>query len=312
MTAGNVPADPAPHLSIIVTIVDGGDALRRFLDAIGAQVGAPTMEILVPFDESVSYAGAWQAEYPGVRFIPMGARRTLRPIATASGQHDLIDQRRATGLREARGSLVAILEDRSPPRSHWAANMTQLHEEQPHGVIGGVIAFLTGDDLNWSLWACDFGRYAPGSPDGPRAWISDVNVCYKRRCVEMTRDLWSERFNEARMHWALKERGETLYLTNDAVVQNETKYRSLSGVLHERFQWGRSFGCARATYASSMARFGYILASPVIPFVLFARHWRTQRRLGNGRRFLRAARYTFPVLIAWTAGETWGAITRRW
>ena len=312
MTRGTLSTVATPYLSVIVTIVDGEDALRRFLDAITGQVGAPPMEILVPFDESVSYAGAWQAEYPGVRFIPMGARGTLRPIATASGQHDLIDQRRAVGLGEAQGELIAILEDRSPPRSDWAAGMARLHNELPHGVIGGVIAFGPGDDLNWSLWACDFGRYAPGSPDGPRSWISDVNVCYKRRCLEMTRDLWRERFNEARMHWALRERGETLYLSNDAVVQNETRYRSLATVLRERFQWGRSFGCARAAHASPLARVGYVLASPAIPFVLFARHWRTQHRLGNSGRFVRAARYVFPVLLAWTAGEAWGAVTRRW
>lgn len=310
MTAARVP-ETAPHLSVIVTIVDGGGALRRFLDAIGNQTGAPTMEILVPFDGTVSYAGAWQAEYPAVRFIPIGVRQTLRPVVTASGQHDLIDQRRAAGLHEARASLIAILEDRSPPRNDWAATMTRLHRELPHGVIGGVIECAPGDDLNWSLWACDFGRYAPGSADGLRTWISDVNVCYKRRCVEMTRDVWSDRFNEARMHWALKERGESLYLSNDAVVRNETKYRSLAVVLRERFQWGRSFGCARAAQASPIARFGYILASPLIPFVLLVRHWRTQQRLGNGRRFVAAARYTLPALVAWTAGETWGAITRR-
>lgn len=311
MTRGTLSSGATPYLSVVVTIVDGADALRRFLDAISRQSGAPPMEILVPFDESVSYVGAWQGEYPGVRFIDMGARRTLRPIASASGQHDLIDQRRAVGLGEAQGELIAILEDRSPPSGDWAANMTRVHDTLPHGVIGGVIACGPGDDLNWSLWACDFGRYAPGSPDGPRAWISDVNVCYKRRCVETTRDLWSERFNEARMHWTLRERGETLYLTNAAVVQNETTYRSLGGVLRERFQWGRSFGCARATHASPVARFGYVLASPAIPFVLFVRHWRTQQRLGNGGRFLRAARYVFPVLVAWSAGEAWGAITRQ-
>jgi hypothetical protein len=300
-----------PHLSVVVTIVDGGVALRRFLDAISNQVGAPSMEILVPYDESVSSVGTWQGEYPFVRFIPMGARRTLRPIATASGQHDLIDQRRAEGLREARGSLIAILEDRSPPRSDWAANMARLHDALPHGVIGGVIEFSPGDDLNWSLWACDFGRYAPGSSPGPRAWISDVNVCYKRRCVEMTRELWSERFNEARMHWTLKERGETLYLSNEPVVYNQATYRSLSRVLVERFQWGRSFGCARAAHSSPIARFAYVLGSPAIPFVLFARHWRTQNQLGNGSRFVAAARYTLPVLVSWTAGEAWGAITQR-
>jgi hypothetical protein len=242
----------------------------------------------------------------------MGTRQTLRPITTASGQHDLIDQRRAAGLLEERGSLIAILDDRSPPKSDWAATMTRLHSTLPHGVIGGVVECSPGDDLNWSIWACDFGRYAPGSASGTRNWISDVNVCYKRRCLEMTRELWRERYNEASMHWTLRELGETLFLSNEPVVQNKTTYQSLRRVLVERFSWGRSFGCARAEHSSSMARVAYVLATPVIPFVLFVRHWRVQRTLGNGPRFVAAARYTLPVLWAWTMGEAWGAITRRW
>lgn len=312
MTATNPLRDAPPHLTVVIAIVRGGHVLRRFLEAIGKQAGAPSMEVLLPFDESVSYVGMWQPEYPDVRFIAMGPKGTVRSITSAAGQHELIDERRTAGLLHARGDLVAILEDRSAPRPDWAATMTRLHKTLPHGAIGGAIECASDDLLNWAFWACDFSRYALPFTSGPRTWLSDANVCYKRRCVEMTREVWEKRFNEATLHWTLMEQGETLYLSNEAVVENRTDYRSLFGVLPERFHWGRLFGSARAEHVSPLRRLAYVLAGPAIPFVLFARHWRVQNSLGNGARFVAAARYMMPLLIAWTTGEVWGYVTRRW
>ena len=42
-----------PGMSIIVTIVDGGDVLRHFMDALIGQEGGPSMQILVPYDATI-------------------------------------------------------------------------------------------------------------------------------------------------------------------------------------------------------------------------------------------------------------------
>jgi hypothetical protein len=304
-------AAEAPFLSVVITVVDGGDVLKRFLDAMIGQVGAPTMELLLPFDASAPEIARFESAYPQVHFIAMGPVPTVRPVSTAAGQHELYDRRRAAGLHQARGTLIAILEDRAPPRPDWAATMTRLHAELPHGAIGGAIECAPGDLLNWAFWACDFSRYGLPFESGPRSWISDVNFCYKRRCMDMTRDIWNERFNEAKVHWTLTERGETLYLTNEAVVDYQTPYRSLSGVLPERFHWGRLFGCVRAQHVSPLRRLAFVLSGPAIPFVLFLRHKRVQYSLGNQERFRAASRFMFPLLVAWTTGEVWGYVTRR-
>lgn len=308
---GTARSAAAPYLSVVITAIDGGDVLRRFLDALSNQVGAPDMELLLPFDATMPGLDRMAAEYPHVRFIDMGAVTTVRPVSTAAGQHELMDRRRAAALHQARGTLIAILEDRAPPRPNWAATMTRLHSELPHGAIGGAIECAPTDLLNWAFWACDFSRYGLPFDSGPRSWISDVNVCYKRRCIDMTREIWHERFNEAKVHWTLSERGETLFLTNEVVVDYHAPYRSLLGVLPERFGWGRLFGYVRAAHVGPLRRFGYILAGPAIPFVLFLRHRRVQRSLGHGKRFRAAARFMFPLLVAWTTGEVWGYITRR-
>jgi hypothetical protein len=129
--------------------------------------------------------------------------------------------------------------------------------------------------------------------------------------MDMTRDIWNERFNEAKVHWTLMERGEVLYLTSEAIVDYRTPYESLSGVLPERFHWGRLFGYVRALHVSPFQRLWFVLTGPAIPFVLFLRHAKVQRGLGNQRRFRAAARYMLPLLFAWTSGEVWGYVTGR-
>jgi hypothetical protein len=301
----------APVLSVVVTVVDGGDALRGLLEALALQQGAPAMEVLVAWDDTIPDVAALAPRYPGVRFIAMGPVATARPATSAAGRHELYDRRRSAALPHASGELIGILEDRAWPRADWAATMVRLHHELPHGVIGGAIAPGTRDLLNWSVWAVDYGRYAPPFEPGPRQWVSDVNVCYKRRCIEATRDIWRDRYNEARVHWDLAGRGEVLYLTPAAVVDFHTGYRSLPALLPERFHWGRLFGHVRAGEASLLGRARLVVAGPAVPLVLFIRHAAVQRRLGNTATFARAAGRVFALLVAWTAGELWGALTGR-
>ncbi len=306
--ATNAPA----YLSVVVTIVDGGQVLRDFLDALIGQVDGPSIEILLPYDSSIPEIAELKPAYPQVRFLGMGFVDTVRPTTTAAGQHELYDKRRAAGLKAATGStLWAILEDRAPPRSNWAKTMKLLHEELPYGAIGGAIECAPGDLLNWAFYACDFSRYALPFESGTRDWISDVNVCYKRATIESVREIWNERFNEAKVHWTLTERGEKLFLTNEAIVDYKTPYQSLAGVLPERFHWGRLFGQVRAKHVSEPQRLVFVLAGPLIAMKLFVRHGMTQAKKGHLGQFVRASPKMLPLLSAWTAGEVWGYITRR-
>jgi hypothetical protein len=309
----NPAADPvnATALSVVVTVVDGGAMLRTMLEAIAQQADAPPRQVLVPFDDSRPEIGALAAEFPAVEFFSIGTVTTARPRQSAAGQHELYDRCRAAGLLRATGELVAILEDRAPPRVDWCATMLRLHRELPHAVIGGAIECAATDSLNWAFWACDFSRYALPFAAGPRQWVSDVNVCYKRRALTLTRDLWQHRFHEPEVHWWLLERGETLFLTPEAVVDYRTPYRSLRRLLPERFQWGRLFGCIRARRLSTSARLRFAIGGLLLPVVLFARHAATQRRLGHGARFRRAAPLMLPMLLAWSAGEVSGYLTGR-
>lgn len=300
------------RLSVVMTIVEGPEALRSSLEALDRQVGAPPLEVIVPFDESVAWAEDVARGSANVRCVTMGTVVTGRPIGTPAGQHELYDRRRAAGLREARGEIVAILEDRGVPDPDWAAQVDRLHAALPHGVIGGAVECGVDTPLAWAVYFCDFSRYQLPFVAGARPYVTDVNISYKRGALERTEPLWRDRYHETTVHWALTREGETLYLAPEPVVRQMRSSLALTSVLRERYDWGRLFAYTRARESTPGRRLLLAALSPVLPVVLFARHARTTLvRHGRARRFLRASPNVLLLLVAWSLGELVGYVTGR-
>jgi hypothetical protein len=306
-----------PLLSVVLTVVDGGDALRRCLHALMTQSGAPAMEIVVPYDSTVAAVAsivgdARNSGGPGIRAVDLGHLDTGRPPLSAGGQHELIDRRRAAGLSMARGTLVGILEDRGVPRPDWAATAVRLHHELPHQVIGGAIENGREHTLNWAVYLCDFGRYQRPFTAGPRRYVSDVNVVYKRQALERTRHIWQTRYHEPLVHWALERDGTELFASPELVVDQMRDGLGIGALLRERFAWGRLFGSLRARDAPLVRRLGLTVLSPLVPGVLFLRLLRDQfARRVSLPQLARAAPAALLLMTAWAIGEAIGVITRR-
>jgi hypothetical protein len=298
------------RLSVVLTVVDAGEALDRCLASLTAQRNPPEMDIIVPWDDSVPEVEHLAARYPACRFLPMGRVTTGRPPASVAGQHELFDRRRAAGLAAATGDVVAILEDRGVPRPDWAETTMRLHAGAPHAVIGGAIENGRHALLNWAVYFCDFSRYQRPFAAGPREWVSDVNISYKRRALDQTRELWRDRYHETTVHWALQRAGETLYLTPDLVVDQMRKRLRLPAAIGERVAWGRLFAYTRARELTTARRVGLALLAPLLPVLLFARHARQQtaKRVALGT-FIRVSPLVFLLLAAWSLGEMLGYLT---
>jgi GT2 family glycosyltransferase len=297
-------------LSVIVTIVDGGETLERCLEALDQQDNPPRLEIIVPYDESVPHVSDLAQRFPTIVFLPMGLVPTDRPTPSAAGQHELFDRRRATGLAAATGELIAILEDRGVPRADWARQAVALHSRLPQAAIGGAIE--NGHDrlLNWAVYFCDFGRYQLPFEEGTRDYVSDVNICYKRRALTSTRELWATRYHETTVHWALQRAGEALYLHPAMVVDQTRGSLRLGGLLHERLGWGRLFAYTRAREMPWARRLMFGILAPFLPGILLIRIVRLQFAK---RRALSRLAIAWPIvlalLIAWSLGEGAGYVT---
>lgn len=304
-------SDSRPLLSVVVTVVDGGAALERCLAALAAQHDAPALEILVPFDATAASAAAIAARFPPARALELGQVPTTRPPRSPAGQHELFDRRRAAGLAAATGELVAIIEDRGVPDAAWAHDFVALHRALPNPVIGGAVANGRDALLNRAVFYCDFGRYAPPFEAGPRDYVTDVNVCYKRAALDRTRELWQDRYHETTVHWALRRAGETLWLAPRPLVRQVRDGLTLAGLLGERFAWGRLFAATRARESSPAARLARTLLSPALPIVMGLRILRGAAGRGEGAVAIAAAPVVLLLLTAWAAGEAAGYITAR-
>lgn len=305
MTDPNAPA--APVLSVVMTIVDGGAVLTACLDALVAQVGVPDIEVLVPYDHVTAEAAALADRYPQFRFIDLGRILGGMTPANPLEMHAFYDTRRAEAMKLARGRLIAIIEDRGVPDPNWAETMIRLHETHSHGVIGGAVTNGVDRLWNWAIYFCDFGRYGPPLQSNDPEYVTDTNIVYKRETIMSVRNLWDVKYQEAQVNWALRRAGAGLMLTDKAWTEQRRPQVDTGALVAERVNWARMFGQVRAREISRTQKLVLCLAAPVLPLVLFIRHFR--RQIAKGRhvgKFITAAPLTLFLLVCWSYGELRG------
>lgn len=291
-------------LSVVVTIVDGGAALERCLQALADQVDAPDMEILVPFDQASGDVTTHMARFPQATFLDISGVFAGEMPGSPLEMHKFFDKRRSEALLQAKGDLIAIIEDRGVPKPDWAREMVRLHDEHPRGVIGGGVDNGVDRLVNWAIFFCDFGRYQPPLNQDDPEYVTDTNIVYKRQSLMAVRELWRDRYHEPIVNWELRKGGHGLLLSDRAVTVQRRDAVRWGDLIAERFHWARLFGRLRGREVSSAERTKLLFMMPLLPFVLLIRHFR--RQLGKQRdvgRFVLAAPITLLLLVFWAAGE---------
>jgi hypothetical protein len=301
----------APRLSVVVTVVSdtseqaGTAHLEGCLEALGRQVNAPPLEVIVTCDGRLGGIQELQHRFPEADFIVVEKLHTAR--SGPSREHH--DELRGIGMRKAHAPLIALIEDVARPDPNWAAALVKEHE-QPYVAIGGAMENGTDRALNWAVYFGDFGRYQNPVHRGPSPFVSDANVCYKREALERVADVWAETYSESRVHAAFAEKGEVIALSPEVIVYQHRLGLRLGAALLERYVWGRSYAAIRIEHVSSARRAILALLCPVLPFVLFLRQAgnvvRTKRNQGA---FVKAAPLTFLLDVAWSWGEFVGYVT---
>ncbi len=304
----------SPSLSVVVAIVSDTTKPRAnvtdligCLESIAEQKDAPAMEIIVPYHPRVDGIDEVKRRFPDVRLVYVDDLPSLTGTAGSREHHDEL---RARGMRVARGELVGLLEDHARADPMWAARMAEMHREGYAGV-GGAIENGLDRPLNWAVYFCDFGRYQNPMPAGDSELASDANVVYKRPFLESIRDVWENRFDEPSVNWALKQRGERLGMTPEAVVYQYRTGLGLSNALQERYIWGRSYAATRSRTAGPK-RFVYAATAPLLPAVLLLRMSMLAVRKGRTvGAFLKALPLTALLVTSWSWGELLGYLTGR-
>lgn len=296
------------ELSILITVIGGKETMRRCLLALRPQAQTVAAEIIVPYDKWAMEIGDLKAEFPEVSFPFISDLGIAANPDVPAHQHRLCDRRRAIGLAQARGRIIAMTEDHAVPAADWVTQILLAHR-QPFAVIGGAIENGIDRAMNWALYYCDFGRYGSPLPQGEVRYVSDVNISYKRAAIEAVRDVWSEAYSETMVHWAMLDRGLTLRLDPALKVFKHRPPIHYRHSLSERAEWGRVFAETRVASVEPKRRIWFAAMTPVLPVLLLARNLKHMLRQ---RRSVAQIVLTLPLiaglLIAWSWGELVGYI----
>jgi hypothetical protein len=305
--------DSTPTLSVVVTLVSGKtEDLANCLQSLRGQEDAPSLEILVPYDDPCSDVTRLANIYPDVRFLHAEDGLDFA-AARASGSHEPFDALRTVGLKAASGRYVALTEDHATLSPQWCRTLVDLLEQRPHvGAVGAAIECGSNRVLNRAVYYCDFGRYQNPLPEGPAAFVSDCNVVYRGQALEEVRSVWENGFHEFPVHHALVERGWPIWLTPRTVAWQNRVEMTLGEALKERYIWGRAFAGIRFDDRSMGRRLIYAGLTPTLPIILT---FRLIRRALSGRRrlgeFLPALPYIPLLTSLWALGELVGYASGR-
>ena len=302
-----------PQLSVVVTVVSDTTEqtdtrhLEGCLATLERQENPPAMEIIVTCDARLAGVDALGKRFPNVRFLRVEKLRSARH--GPSREHH--DELRGMGIREARGEIVAMLEDHGQPDTRWCAQMAAEHRAQ-HAAVGGAMENGVDRALNWAIYFCDFGKYQNPVARGASPYVSDANVSYKRAALERVAEAWKDAYNETRVHRALDAAGETLWLSPDIVVYQHRMNLRAGPALVERYVWARSYAATRMAGAGMGARLARAALAPLLPPIPLLRYFQIVRRTGrNQDKFFAALPWLVLLTTVWACGEFVGYLTGR-
>ena len=104
-------------LSIVIASGAGGEFLLRCLDSLRSQAASPGVEVIVVDRCGEEVISRISKEHPYVRL--------LRP--DVSNHRPSVPELRAQGVREAKGTVVAIVEEHCVVPTHWVETLSLIH-----------------------------------------------------------------------------------------------------------------------------------------------------------------------------------------
>lgn len=297
-----------PSLSIVIAVVSGKDALRKCLNSIYDQARDVDAEVIVPYDRWTRDVLDLGGDFPDLRFVDADSPDSLKEF-----HHSHYDRRRAVGIANARGCLIALTEDHAVPSSDWCEQIIRAHaESETAGVIGGAIENEIDAALNWAWYYCDFGRYGRPFHSEDVDYVSDVNVSYKRAALMSVKEIWQSAYRETSVHWALRRQGHLLRLDPRIVVYQNRPRLSLITAVRERVEWGRAFAETRSREIGAASRGLFAIGAFFLPPVLFLRALKCMVR--QRRTLSQIATSSTLILwfvMLWSIGEAIGYVSPR-
>lgn len=274
---------------MVIASIVGAPFIDECLDSLALQAKSCSAEVIIVACGTAEYATRITSKFPWVRVIQRAERETVPDL-------------RRHGVEEAGGNIVAIIEEHCVAAPDWLQQAIQAHESGDFGVIGGPVAACAYTRLrDWAVYFCEYNNYLPPWQEGGAHDLGSANIAYSRAVLLKYKDQLSGGYWEAGLHPRLMADGAKFHAAAGMVVYHRGPF-NFGYYLQQRFWFSRAFAGARRLPPSSKA--AYILASPLMPFLLLARMaMRVSNKHCHMDKFIQCIPLFIPVLIVYVAGE---------
>ena len=280
-----------PSVSVVVASLVGPPFIDECLASLEQQARACDAEVIVVACGGREYAERIERKFGWARVIHVETRETIPEL-------------RARGVEQARGEIVAIIEEHCLAAPDWLARAREAHRDGECGAAGGPVADAGYGRLrDWVVYFCEYHAYLPPWRDGPAPALATANVAYRRSVVLRYQDLLAATCWEASLHPKLLADGVCLRSVPSMIVRKRGPFE-YGYYLRQRYLYSRAFAGWRARHLPGMQRLAYLASSPLLPLLLLARMTK-----GVCRKRSRIAKYAqsipllIPALVVYTAGE---------
>lgn len=281
---------------MVVPAYNARATIERCLLALEGQVGAPTFETIVVDSSGDGTAELVRARFPRVRLERSTERRFPGDARNA-------------GVRLARSSVIAFTDADCIPAPDWVARIAALHRQESAAAIGGAVANGNPSSLvGWAYYLTEFGQWLPGRSAGAMVEVPTCCLSVKREVLAQVGPFLEGTYcSDTVFSWRLARAAGQRPLFEPSLVVEHVNVDRLGRFLRHEPQHGRAFARVRVTEQrlSRARRTAHVLATPVLPVILFAR---TVGRVSASAVPLRRLLLVSPLVLAGLAAWSWGEL----
>lgn len=283
-------------ISVVIASKVGAPFVDQCLDSVRAEAQARGDEVIVVVTGPEADATRLTTAFPWARVVHCP---TIPEIPAL--------RRRA--VDEARGEFVAVIEEHCSARGDWLTQALASHDRGDFAAVGGAIHDFNYDRVaDWVVYFLEYNGALPPAPAGETRDLNDANIVYRRAALVAHANLLDEGYWPMTLHPTLLAEGRKFASVPEMVVYHRGPFR-FGYYLRQRFLFSRAFAGVRARNQGALGRWTYILAAPIMPFMLLARIARTvlAKRCRVGK-FFAALPMLVPALVVLVAGEWVGCV----
>ena len=279
------------QVSVVIASIVGPPFIDNCLSSLEAEVRRFGAEVIVVACGTEAYASRIAGRFPWVRVVHRPERETVPEL-------------RCRGVLEAKGDIVAIIEEHCVAGENWIEEAVRGLEGSQYGAVGGPVVDSDYRRLrDWVVYFCEYNGYMPPFAEGETWDLNGANIAYRREVLLGHRQLLGQGYWEASLHPALLAKGVKFRSVPRMRVHHCGPFDFVY-YLQQRYWFSRAFAGSRAKSLPASRRLVYLLAAPLIPAVLLARMgarvWRKRCRVGW---FFASVPLIAVALMAYVTGE---------